>query len=108
MALGKSEKSWRGVGVCFVHCLIYTLAVCLFMWNFNPLFVGLVFASHYPIDRWSLADKWLAVIRGRTFKTALASESALRELDIAFTCLVYAVVDNTMHLILLWLTTKIV
>ena len=102
MAFRKSEKGWAGYGWCVLHCLIYTICVCLFLWTLNPLVVVLVFASHFPFDRWSLASKWLKLIRGRDLIRAFESKEKYRDIDVAFSCLVYAVVDNTMHLILLW------
>jgi len=42
------------------------------------------------------------MIRGRDFVQAFLSQEKYREIDLSFSCLVYAVVDNTMHLILLW------
>jgi hypothetical protein len=55
---------------CLVHCLIYTLTICLFT-SFNPWWALIVFASHFPIDKWSLADKWLRLTRSRSLKTFL-------------------------------------
>ena len=107
MALKKSEKGTSGIFWCTVHCLLYTASVCLFLWTAKPLIVTLVFLSHWPIDRWSLASKWLKLIRGRDFVAAYQSQDKYWEIDVAFSCLVYAVVDNTIHLILLWLITKV-
>ena len=106
MALKKSEKGLAGLLWCTFHCFIYTVSVCLFLWTVNPLIVALIFLSHWPLDRWSLASKWLKLIRGRDFIQAYASREQYRDIDLAFSCLVYAVADNTMHLILLWLITK--
>lgn len=89
------------------HVLIYVLTICVFMWRFDFVFGLLVFLSHYPIDRWSLASKWLKLIGGRTFMEAYESKEKYREFDVAFSCIVYAVADNTMHLVLLWFVTKI-
>jgi hypothetical protein len=108
MALFKSQPGWQGIKWCLLHCLLYTACVCLFLWTVNPLVVGLVFLSHYPLDRWSLGAKWLKLIRGRNFLTAYLKKEPGWEIDVAFSCLVYAVVDNTWHLILLWLITKFV
>jgi len=105
MALRKSEKSWEGFWWCNLHCLIYTFSVCLFLWTINPIVVILVFLSHWPIDRWSLANKWLKFIKGRDIEAAFHSKDKYREIDIVFSCVVYAATDNTMHLILLWLIT---
>ena len=106
MALKKTEKGFKGIIWCTFHCLIYTASVCLFLWTINPLIIILVFISHWPIDRWSLASIWLKIIRGRNFIAAYQSTEKYHEIDLTFSCLVYAVVDNTMHLILLWLIIK--
>ena len=104
MALRKSEKGWAGYGWCTLHCLIYTACVCLFLWTLNPLVIALIFLSHWPIDRWSLALRWLKLIRGRDFIKAFESrDKYLGEIDLSFSCLVYAVVDSTLHLVLIWL-----
>lgn len=102
LALRKSEKGWGGVLFCLIHSLIYSLSVCLFLWTLNPVVALLVFLSHYPIDRWSLASLWLKLIRGRDFIAAYQNKEKYWEIDLSFSCLVYAAVDNTMHLILLW------
>ena len=108
MAVGKSAAGPAGLITCTVHVALYTLAVCLFWSTVNPLVVAAVFVPHWIIDRWSLGGLWLKLIRGRTFEAAYASTDKYREFDIAFTSLVYAVVDNTMHLICLWLVIKFV
>ncbi len=101
MALEKSAKNWHGLITCTVHCLIYTAAVCLFTASTAPLKISLIFLSHFPIDRWSLANKWLDLIKGRNFITAYKSTNEHREIDLIFSAIVYVVVDNTMHILLL-------
>jgi hypothetical protein len=108
MALGKSARGWRGILLCTAHAAIYTAAVCAFWWTLDPLVAALVFVPHWIIDRWSLATPWLKLIRGRTFESALQSTGPAREFDVAFTSLVYAVTDNTMHLLCLWLVIRFV
>ena len=46
--------------------------------------------------------------RSRDFWVNVLGAELYREFDVAFTSLVYAVVDNTMHLICLWLVIKFV
>jgi hypothetical protein len=106
MALKKSSQGWAGIAWCTWHCLVYTASVCLFLWTLKPLIIVLVFLSHWPIDRWSLAAKWLKLIRGRNFVAAYLLKEQFWEIDLVFSCLVYAIVDNTIHLIMLWLITK--
>ena len=108
MALRKSEQTWEGIFFCCVHVLIYTIAVCALVNNFNPIVMALIFVPHWLIDHWSLADKWLGFIKGRTFKAAIESRSEYREFDVAFTSIVYTVVDNTFHVICLWLVIQFV
>ncbi len=108
MALQKASGGARGFWWCTLHCLIYAVVVCLFLWTANPLIGALVFLSHWPIDRWSLASHWLKMIKGRDFIAAHLSQEKFKEVDLVFSCLVYVVVDNTLHLILLWLITKLI
>lgn len=103
MAIRKSQKGLSGFFWCTIHSAIYTASVCLFLWTIDPLIVGVVFLSHWPIDRWSLATKWLKLIRGRDFIAALKSKQQSWEIDLSFSCIVYTIVDNTLHLIILWL-----
>jgi len=104
---------------CVVHCLIYTAAVIAFTHSFFtsamlPWWACIVFLSHFPVDRWSLADKWLRLIRGRSLVVYLehgheeipadknSSEwSNYWSLRGGFTALVYAATDNTFHLLLM-------
>ena len=50
-----------------------------------------------------LAEKWNKLTYGRTFEDALNEPNETkRPFSISFACLVYAVVDNTMHFLLMW------
>jgi hypothetical protein len=102
MAVTKSEKGIRGLMWCVLHCLIYTVIVSLFTLTFSPIIVTLIFLSHFPIDRWSLASKWLKMIKGRDFVETYLTRPEHYEIDLSFSIVVYTVVDNTLHLLLLW------
>jgi hypothetical protein len=102
MALEKAHQTLRGWVWCLVHCTAYTITVAMFAGRVNLVFLSLVFASHFFIDHWSLADKWLSIIGGRTLRSAYESTDQMHEFDIVFTAIVYTVADNTMHLLLLW------
>jgi len=106
MALEKSKNNWQGIAWCTAHSLIYTASVCLFLWTLNPLIIILVFLSHWPFDHWSLGSKWLKLIYGRDFIKAFHSKEKYRDIDLVFSCIVYTVVDNTIHILLIWLITK--
>lgn len=102
MAIAKSGKGIKGFAWCAVHCLIYTAIICLFALTFNPIIIVLIFLSHFPIDRWSLASKWLKIIKGRDFIETYNSKPEYYEIDLSFSIMVYTIVDNTLHLLLLW------
>jgi len=102
MAVLKQTKGLNGLMWCLAHCLIYTLVICLFTSTIEPIKVILIFISHFPIDRWSLANKWLKLIKGRDFMKAYQSKEKLHEIDLAFSTIVYVIVDHTFHLLLMW------
>lgn len=108
MALKKSEKSLQGILWCALHSIIYTLSIVIFTWHFSPLYLALIFLSHYPIDRWSLASEWLKIIKGRDYLQAYTDKTKYWEIDVAFSAIVYTVLDNTFHLFLLWLIVTII
>jgi membrane-associated HD superfamily phosphohydrolase len=108
MALNKSAKTWKGFSICILHSLIYTASIFIVIWRFNLLAVILIFVSHFIIDYWSLGQIWLKLIKGRTFEGAYSSQDKSREFDIAFTSIVYTVVDATFHLLILWFVLKLI
>lgn len=104
MALQKSSSIlW-----CTAHVLIYSLMFCLFLWTVNPWIFLAIFIPHWIIDYWSLGLYWLKLIGGRTFDALSDKSITLASLcDVSFTCFVYAVVDNTWHLLCLWAVSKL-
>jgi len=120
MALGKSARTWKGFGVCLAHCLVYSGAVAVLAANAtNPWLWAVAFASHFPIDRWSLGQKWLDLIGGRNVMTDWDKVVADRRKGMpaghlgpedfhipvvvtAFAAVVYTVVDNTFHILALF------
>lgn len=114
MAMNKNGN-WL---TCAIHCLIYTAAVYAFTssyvtYMYWPL---IIFATHFPVDYFSLADRWLEQIKGRSLidfikngKSNIPSEydkdnyHALRG---GFTALVYTAVDNTLHMLPMYLIGK--
>ena len=106
MALNKANPGWAGRGWCALHCLIYTVTVCVFLRDFSPVLLTLVWLTHWPLDRWQLTSKWLNLIGARTLEAAYLSKDQFREIDLSFTCIVYTVADTTIHLLLLWLVVN--
>ena len=101
MAIAKSTKGLIGLTWCLIHCLLYTLIIYLMTTTHDPIKIVLIFMSHFPIDRWSLASWWLKVIKGRDLMTAYHSTANYHEIDLSFSVIIYVVVDNTMHLLLM-------
>lgn len=101
MALKKSAPGRSGLIWCLAHCLLYTAVICLFTSSWDLIKISLIFMSHFPIDRWSLAGKWLQLIKGRDFFAAYHSKAEFHEIDLSFSTIVYVVVDNTFHLLLM-------
>jgi hypothetical protein len=117
MALNKSSNTLNGWVAAIIHCLLYTLAVCLFMWNFDWYWIITVFFSHFIIDKFKLVEYYLIIIKGRSLRKYINKDylpphyfimipnKKYNNYDIlegGFTAFVYAVADNTMHLILMW------
>ncbi len=103
MALIKSNKNMVGFIMCLVHSIIYTISVCAFLWRFDSSIFLFIVLSHFPIDFWSLGDKWLKVIKGRNIAKAIESKEQYHEVDLIFSCIVYTVVDNSIHIIIMWI-----
>jgi hypothetical protein len=112
MALSKNRNTFR----CALHCVVYAACVCM-LTSWNPWWFGLVFASHFPIDRWSLGERWLKLIGGRSIEEFIRNghedldlsdeaSAAQRNNYIAarggFSTLVFAAVDNTMHMVIMF------
>ena len=88
----QAANKWRSSAACTVHCLLYTLAVwaCSFWWLpwWGPV---VCFLAHWPIDRFRLAGRWMALVGQERFATGpLAPWSII-------------VVDNVGHLLTLGL-----
>src|SRR5579864_2380907 len=115
MAVKKGASTWIALG----HVALYTFAIAVFT-SFSWKWLLFVFITHFIVDRWSLADKWLQFIRGRDlpgFVTAGQDDipdlnkdfSLNKELRLnyrilrgSFSSIVYTVVDNTIHLMTMY------
>jgi len=120
MALGKAADTWKGTWVCFIHSLIYSLCVATMVGlgkTLDPWVIGMVFLSHYPIDRYNLAQKWLDITGGRNFmndydeavvyakqhKQKWTDGKKIPIIVTSFGCIVYTITDNTLHIVLMWI-----
>lgn len=101
----KSQKEWPqksaawriGNVACFVHCVFYTLAIALTCWAWLPLWgYAVVFALHYPVDRWRLARIWMERVSGqKAFANGPLSPWSI------------IIVDNIAHLGVLYAVAKV-
>jgi len=99
MTRNKWKPGPRNAGICAVHCLVYTIIMAIFLWKIEWYHLVLIFLSHYPIDRYSIAKHFMK-LKGNRVDEIMKSGDAL---PTSFTVFVYIVIDNTMHLFILWI-----
>ena len=116
MALNKKSNNVA----LMLHCIIYTTIVCMFIslaeYELSTYQVIAIFASHILIDGTDIVDKWCDMYGVRTWYTYLPrvgkaisiSEKATIEniITTSFGAIVYVVVDNTLHLFMMFLILK--
>jgi hypothetical protein len=114
MAMNKSKNNMKGTIAAMVHCLLYTFAVCLFMWNFQLIWIIVVFLSHFPIDKFALGEKYMHYLKGKGLKDYVVRYSQNKipngydALEGGFSAVVYTITDNTMHLVLMFIAYKLI
>ena len=106
MAQNKAKKTWIGWLAATIHCIIYTFAVCLIMWEWKPIWIVAIFFSHFFIDKFAFGYWYLKHIKG--LDTYSYKMVGLSELRAGFNAVIYTVTDNTMHLLLMWGAYKII
>ena len=124
MAMNKTKNTLNGWLACLIHYIIYTASICLFMWKFDLIWIIVVFLSHFPIDKFSLGEKYLHYVKGYGIKNYLTKNNYNDFLNYApkfkpeitrsdiiegsFVTIIYVVVDNTMHIMLMWFAYKLI
>jgi len=106
IALNKSKNTLYGWLAAIIHCILYTFAVCLFMWNFQFIWIVAVFCSHFFIDKFAFGKWYLKHIKGMELDNHRGYYSG--NLHAGFTAVIYTITDNTMHLILMWGAYKLI
>ena len=92
MASRKTSESYA----CLVHCIVYTVSLLVFAGDFVGIWIPMVAGViHFPIDRWRLARRFM----GWNGQEAFASGS--------FAPWSIIVVDNTIHLVTLFVLWKL-
>jgi hypothetical protein len=118
MALNKK----KGFDPLFLHCLTYTgvvvfstLPFFIFPTNITlscfliAIWLLIVFISHVLIDGTNVVNKWLHIIESRSYERTqkMLDNESLTESEkmyaVAYTAIVQTVVDNTLHLTLMYL-----
>lgn len=140
MAVNKSKPGLIGIIWCNVHCIIYSICVAIFVvfggWNckyldnnlhalnaimLNILIVFIIaYVTHYPIDRVSLAFKWMKWFGQSSFKDIdgelFTTWNELGDPDSTnvkidkrqyFIAPIYIAIDNSMHLVLMWILLSV-
>jgi hypothetical protein len=100
LAKNKANNDLVGWLAAFVHCLIYTFAVCFWMWNFQFIWIVAVFCSHFFIDKFAFGKWYLKHVKQLDMEDYRGYYHG--ELHAGFTAVIYTVTDNAMHLILMW------
>ena len=94
MATNKTLPGKIGFDACFEHCIIYslcTISCLLFIIPNNVIlwsFIG-IFVSHWFIDRYGLAYKYMQWKGGPDFTNPFAP-------------VIYIAIDNTSHIVLMY------
>lgn len=93
MALNK--KKLGGEINCLVHCLLWTLSVCLFSGWHSAAAIIVLFFSHIYQDRTDIIAWWMDLIGQKQFRTGPCAPWSV------------IVVDNVWHILTIWLVWKI-
>lgn len=108
MAIMKSQRDSQGMSICGIHCAIYAGVSTLFLLGVSAFTINgmlifhLFYWSHFIMDRYSLASKWLRMIQGRNFMEEYKNRPEYWEISIPFAAIVYVVVDNGLHILFMW------
>jgi len=122
MARNKTKKTMHGFLCCTAHCIVYSICVGVFVvaggWRSDiffgsapeanfvgslPVAMFIAFITHYHIDRHSFGSWWMKRM-GMGFAEAQKEDEDpnMMEYRKYFVAPVYCAVDNTIHLILMW------
>jgi hypothetical protein len=99
MATNKKKDTVEGFFACLIHCTIWSLSVMFFgdiPFTFNTF--TLVLFSHWILDWTYLASTYMWVVN--IFNWRHVKNARLKMTDAKI--LQYAIVDNTLHLVILW------
>jgi hypothetical protein len=107
-AAHKKDAGWRGWTYCMEHCILYTIIVCLFIGRWDWIAVAGIGLSHYIVDRY----KWLGWLHAHVYKRPPMVHKAGEPVDdqlaynTSLSVFVYIMMDNTIHLVLMYLILR--
>lgn len=124
MAFNKKVKSKAGLTACVTHCIVYTSIVFATMFmstkflitvinqnilEFISIFI-LIFFSHFLLDRYHFVNWWTKTMGIRSWDSHIykhkAQLSTNESINLTFGTFVYIMIDNTMHILLMYLIFK--
>jgi hypothetical protein len=92
--IGVSLDCWGGRIACFVHCIIWTLCVCVFAgWN-NPWSIAFLFVTHFIQDRTNIILWWMKIMGQEKFAAGPCSPWSI------------IVVDNVWHVLEIYVVAR--
>lgn len=111
MALNKKDS----ILPCIVHCFLYTSSICLFILHelllqqstIIIIVIAGIFLSHYVIDQTNIIDKYLDLIRGRSWEnTGYLIKKSFNmystPIAISYAAIVQTLADNTVHILIMY------
>lgn len=120
IALNKSKYNLVGWISALIHCILYTISVCVVMQIFDWYWMLIVFLTHFPVDKFSLGELYMDKVKGYGLKkfvynvnnaephkyinTSLGNNILLG----GFTAVVYTITDNTIHLVLMYFAFQLI
>lgn len=106
MAVLKGQQNIIGWIFCFLHVTIYTTWFYLLSPGHSWIFYLSIFIPHFLIDKWSLVSYWQKLRDGDFWWKSYEKEGNTfnERIEMGFGGLRYAVEDNTIHLVCLWIS----
>jgi len=92
LAINKKTNSW----VCLLHCLIWTICVCLFAQIGSWVAFVVLLVSHFLQDRTSIVSFYMKTVGQKQFLTGPCAPWSV------------IVVDNVFHLLVIWFVLRFV
>ena len=106
MAVEKGKQTFKGWCYCLLHVAIYTSCFIILVPHHSALFYLSIYIPHFIIDKFSLMGYWIKFRDGEDWWMAYVKEpnDFFNRVEMGFAGLRYALEDNTMHIICLYLT----